>query len=107
MATICIVLQSGLKIFVTTTVSLYKRVPRQKMRSNNLDLMLQFSAHSLNVVHRYFTDFEHVFAHWIGHIGFNFRVPWKKTYFARFNFRAPVMRENSEFSFRAPLLREN
>ena len=25
-----------------------------------------------------FPDFEHVFAHWIGHIGFNFRTPWKK-----------------------------
>ena len=34
MATICVVLQSGLKSWlnmVTTTVSLYKRVPRQKM----------------------------------------------------------------------------
>ena len=34
MATVCIVLQSGLKSWldmVTTTVSLYKRVPRQKM----------------------------------------------------------------------------
>ena len=30
MVTICIVLQTGLKILVTTTVSLYKRVPRQK-----------------------------------------------------------------------------
>ena len=28
--------------------------------------------------YRYFPDFEHVFAHWIGHIGFNFRTPCKK-----------------------------
>ena len=32
----------------------------------------------MNVVHRYFPDFEHVFAHWIGHICFNFRTPSKK-----------------------------
>ena len=43
--------------------------------------------------YRYFPDFEHVFAHWIGHIGFNFR--------------APIMLENSGFNFRAPLLCEN
>ena len=69
MTTICVVLQSGLKSWldmITTTVSLYKRVPRQK------------NVHTL-----------------------------EKTYFARFNFREPVMRENSEFNFRAPLLHEN
>ena len=69
MATVCVVLQSGLKSWidmVTTTVSLYKRVPRQK------------NVHTL-----------------------------EKTYFARFNFRAPVMHVNSEFNFRAGLLREN
>ena len=69
MATICVVLQSGLKYWlnmvITTSIIIYNS-PKTK------------NVHTL-----------------------------EKTYFARSNFRAPVMRENSEFNFRAPLLREN
>ena len=72
---------------VTTTVSLYKRVPRQKMC--------------------YFPDFEHVFAHWIGHMGFNFRTPRKKRILLVLIFVQPSCAKNSEFNSGAPLLREN